>query len=186
MTGLVALWLPILLSAILVFVVSAIIHMASLWHKNDYSALPDEERFRAAVGALDIPPGDYMVPRAGSREEMKSSAFGEKTVQGPNVVMTVLPRGPFSMGRNLVMWFIYLLVTSTLAAYVVGRAVPPGAEYMHVFQLISAVAFIGYSVALWQLSIWYRRAWSVTLKATVDGLIYGFLTAGIFGWLWPQ
>jgi hypothetical protein len=35
-------------------------------------------------------------------------------------------------------------------------------------------------VALWQMSIWYRRAWSITLKATVDGLIYALLTVGIW------
>jgi sulfite exporter TauE/SafE len=75
---------------------------------------------------------------------------------------------------------------SVLAAYVVGRATPPGALYMHVFQLVSSVAFIGYSVALWQMSIWYRRSWNTTIKATVDGLIYALLTAGVFGWLWPK
>jgi len=38
---------------------------------------------------------------------------------------------------------------------------------------------------LWQMSIWYRRSWSTTLKATLDGVIYGLLTGGAFGWLWP-
>jgi hypothetical protein len=47
-------------------------------------------------------------------------------------------------------------------------------------------AFLGYAGALWQMSIWYRRAWSTTIKATVDGLIYALLTAGTFGWLWPR
>jgi hypothetical protein len=55
-----------------------------------------------------------------------------------------------------------------------------------VFRFAGTTAFIGYSVALWQMSIWYRRAWSTTIKATVDGLIYALLTAGVFGWLWPR
>jgi hypothetical protein len=100
--------------------------------------------------------------------------------------MTVLPKGIMSMSRNLVMWFLYLVVVSIFAAYVVGRSTPPGAVYMHVFQLVSTVAFIGYAVALWQMSIWYRRAWKITVKATIDGLIYAFLAAGVFGWLWPR
>jgi len=91
-----------------------------------------------------------------------------------------------SMAQNLVQWFIYLLAVSTLSAYVVGRSTPTGAVYMHVFQLVSTVAFIGYATALWQMSIWYRRSWGTTFKATVDGLIYAFLTAGVFGWLWPR
>ena len=58
--------------------------------------------------------------------------------------------------------------------------------YLRVFRFAGATAFIGYAVALWQMSIWYRRAWSTTIKATVDGLIYALLTAGTFGWLWPR
>jgi hypothetical protein len=185
MTGIVSLWLPILISAVLVFVVSSIIHMASPWHKNDYPRLPNEDAFRLAVGPLDLPPGDYMIPRPQSRADLQSPEFAEKARQGPNVIMTVMPKGMPGMTQNLVMWFIYLVAVTTLAAYVVGRSTPPGAEYMHVFQLVSTVAFIGYAVALWQMSIWYRRSWNITIKATIDGLIYAFLTAGVFGWLWP-
>jgi hypothetical protein len=177
MTGIVSLWLPILISAVLVFIASSIIHMASPWHKSDYPPLPNEDAFRSALGPLDLPAGDYMVPRPGSRAELSSPEFAEKMRQGPNVIMTVLPKGIMSMSRNLVMWFLYLVVVSIFAAYVVGRSTPPGAVYMHVFQLVSTVAFIGYAVALWQMSIWYRRAWKITVKATI---------AGVFGWLWPR
>jgi hypothetical protein len=186
MTGLVMLWLPILISAVLVFIASSIIHMASPWHKSDYPRLSNEDEFRRAVGPLNLPPGDYMIPRPSSRDDLRSPEFAAKAAEGPNVIMTVLPKGMMSMARNLIQWFIYLLVVGTFAGYVVGRATPPGAVYMHVFQLISTVAFIGYSVALWQMSIWYRRSWGTTFKATVDGLIYAALTAGVFGWLWPR
>jgi hypothetical protein len=186
MTGLVSLWLPILLSAVVVFVASSIIHMMSPWHKGDYPRLPDEDRFRQALGPLDLPPGDYMVPRPASREDMKSADFAEKARQGPNLIMTVLPKGMMSMGRSLTLWFVYLVVNGILAGYVVGRSTPPGAEYWHVFQLISTVAFIGYAIALWQMTIWYRRSLNITIKATIDGLIYGMLTAAVFGWLWPM
>jgi hypothetical protein len=186
MTVLASLWLPILLSAVIVFVASSIIHMVTPWHKGEYPRLPDEDRFRAAVGPLGLPPGDYMVPRAASREDMKSAAFAEKMMQGPNVVMTVHPTGAWSMGRTLALWFLYLLVVTIFAAYVAGRALPPGTEYMQVFRFVGTVAFVGYAVALWQMSIWYRRSWTITMKATVDGLVYGLLTAGVFGWLWPM
>ncbi|MEO8193789.1 MAG: hypothetical protein ABI681_08050 [Gemmatimonadales bacterium] len=186
MTGLVQLWLPILLSAVLVFVVSSIIHMASPWHKNDYPRLPDEDSFRAALGPLDIPPGDYMVPRPLSRDDMKSGEFTDKVMKGPNVIMTVLPNAMWSMGRNMSLWFLYLVIVGIFAGYIAGRALPPGTEYMEVFRFTGTVAFLCYSAALWQMSIWYRRAWNITIKATIDGLIYGLLTAGVFGWLWPR
>ena len=99
--------------------------------------------------------------------------------------MAVMSNGPFIMGRNLSMWFLYIPVVGIFAAYVTGRALPPGTEYLQVFRFAGTV-FIGYALALWQLSIWYRRSWSITIKATIDGLIYGLLTAGVMGWLWPR
>src|SRR5213594_2662359 len=125
MTGLTGLWLPILVSAVIVFVVSSVIHMMSPWHKSDYPKLPNEDQVRNALRPLAIPPGDYMVPRPSSREEMRSPEFLEKVKQGPKVIMTVLPPGPMSMTQNLVLWFVYALVVGTFAAYVAGRAMPP-------------------------------------------------------------
>lgn len=186
MVGLSALWLPILVSAVFVFAASSLIHMASPWHKGDYPKLRNEEQVLDALRPLALPPGDYMMPRPSSREEMSSPQFVEKVKRGPVVVMTVFPGGPMSMGRNLGLWFAYCLVISVFAAYISGRALPPGVVYLRVFRFAGATAFIGYAAALWQMSIWYRRSWTTTIKATVDGLIYGLLTAGTFGWLWPR
>ena len=186
MTGLSELWLPILVSAVLVFVASSIIHMASPWHKTDYPKLSNEQQVMDALRPLAIPPGDYFVPRPSSREEMRSPAFAERMKQGPSVVFTVMPQGGFSMGRNLSQWFVYCAVVGLFAAYVAGRSLPHGTPYLRVFQLAGATAFIAYAMALWQMSIWYRRSVMTTIKANVDGLIYAMLTAGVFGWLWPR
>jgi hypothetical protein len=184
MTGLSTLWLPILLASILVFVASSLIHMASPWHKSDYPKAPNEDKVRESLRALNLPVGDYMIPRPSSRQEMSSPEFKEKLRTGPVVMLTIMP--PISMGRNLALWFLYCVAVSVFAAYIAGRALPPGTVYLQVFRFAGATAFIGYSLALWQMSIWYHRAWSTTVKATVDGLIYALLTAGAFGWLWPR
>src|SRR5213593_689846 len=118
MTALAALWLPILVSSVLVFVVSSAIHMASPWHKSDYPKVPNEDKVRDALRPLAIPPGDYMVPRPSSREEMRSPEFVEKVKQGPVMVLTVWPSGPMSMGKNLANWFIYAVVVGCFAAYI--------------------------------------------------------------------
>lgn len=186
MTELSALWLPILLSAVIVFIVSSIIHMLSPWHKGDYPKVPNEDKVMVALRPLAIPPGDYMVPRPSSSQEMRSPEFAERVRKGPVMILTVLPNGPLSMRRNLVLWFLYAVIVGLFAAYVAGRALPAGADYLSVFRFAGATAFIAYSVALWQMSIWYHRAWSTTIKANIDGLIYALLTAGTFGWLWPQ
>jgi hypothetical protein len=186
MTDLSALLLPIVVSAVIVFVASSIIHMALPWHKSDYPKVPNEDRLREALRPLAIPPGDYMIPRAASMQDMKSPEFLAKMNEGPVMVVTVMPNGPWAMGKNLAQWFVYSIVVGVFAAYVAGTALPPGAPYPRVFQLVGVTAFIGYALALWQLSIWYRRDWMTTIKSTVDGLIYGLLTAGTFGWLWPH
>jgi hypothetical protein len=100
--------------------------------------------------------------------------------------MTVIPSGPWMMGSTFVYWFLYLLVVSTLAGHVAFGAVPGGADKVRVFHTVALSAFAGYSLALWQLSIWYRRSWSTTLKSTIDGLIYALITAATFMWLWPS
>ncbi len=186
MVGLFALWLPILLSAVIVFIVSSVIHMASPWHKNDYPKMEKEDKFREALQPLAIPPGDYMVPRPSGSAAMRSPEFLDKLKKGPVMVMTVMPNGMTPMTMSLVLWFVYLIVIGIFAGYVAGRALPVGAAYLQVFRFVGTTAFLGYSLALWQMSIWYRRSWSITFKATVDGLIYGLLTAGTFGWLWPR
>ncbi|HWH02922.1 MAG TPA: hypothetical protein VN674_04470 [Gemmatimonadales bacterium] len=185
MVGIAALWLPILLSAVLVFIVSSIIHMMSPWHKNDYPLLANQDRVMDALRPLNIPPGDYFIPRPKDRAEMRDPAFVEKTKRGPVVVFTVFPSA-MNMTKNLIGWFVYLLVVGLFAAYVAGRALPAGSPYLSVFRFVGVTAFLAYTLALWQMTIWYNRALMTSIKITVDGLIYGLLTAGMFGWLWPK
>jgi len=185
MVPIMSLWAPILLSAVIVFVVSSIIHMALPYHRSDHAKVPSEEEAMAALRRLEIPKGDYMMPYCGSPKEMKTPEFAEKLKKGPVASMTVM--GPdFQMGKSLTLWFLYCVVIGIFAAYITGRALGPGAGYRAVFRIAGCTAFLGYAGALWQNSIWYRRKWSTTVKSTIDGLIFGLLTAGTFGWLWPR
>jgi hypothetical protein len=187
MVGILALWLPILVAAVLVFVASSIIHMFLPYHRTDYRKVPDEDAVMEAMRSFHIPAGDYVIPCAGSPEVMKSEEFREKAKKGPFWFMTVLPDGdPFAMGSQLAQWFVYCVIVGILAAYITSRALSPGAEYLSVFRFAGCMAFVGYSLAHMQRSIWYKQAWSTTLKNMFDGLIYGLLTAGSFAWLWPE
>jgi hypothetical protein len=186
MVALASLWVPILLSAVIVFAASSVIHMAPFWHRGDYPKMPREAEALEALRPLQIPPGDYFIPRAQGMQEMRTSEFKEKLNRGPVAVLTVMPNGQIHMGRNLVQWFVFLIAVGLCSAYVAGRTLPPGTPYLKVFQVVGTTAFMGYVLALCELSIWYRRSWSLTLKAAFDGLIYAGLTAGTFGWLWPH
>ena len=186
MVPIMSLWLPILVSAILVFIASTVIHMFLRYHRSDFKKVPSEDAVMEALRKFNIPPGNYIIPCPSGPEGMRSPEFMEKYNKGPVLFATFMPGGPPNMAANLTQWFFYLIVVGVLTAYITGRALAPGAPYLSVFRFAGCTAFIAYAVALWQNSIWYKQAWSTTAKNTLDGLIYGLLTAGAFGWLWPR
>jgi hypothetical protein len=187
MTSMHALWIPTLLSAVFVFVASTIIHMAfQWWHRSDYGKVPQEDKVMELLRPIAIPPGDYVVPGSSGSAEMRTPEFAEKLKKGPVMVLTVMPNGMFKMGKSLALWFLYLLAVSHLAGYVACHALPVGARYTAVFRIVGVTSFLGFSAAIWQMSIWYHRSWCTTIKSTIDGLLYAGLTAGTFGWLWPR
>jgi hypothetical protein len=184
MTAIAALWLPIILSAVIVFIASSIIHMTKLWHRDELPAPPDADRLQDAMRPFQLQPGEYMLPRPKDMKDCNPPEFIEKLKRGPNLVMTVMPNGPMSMSRPLVQWFIFVLVVSVLTAYLAAATLPADATYLAVFRVAGTTAFIAYAAGVWPQSIWYHRPWPTTLKFTLDGLIYGLLTGGAFGWLW--
>jgi hypothetical protein len=186
MPGLLSLWLPIVLAAVIVFVASSIIHMTPLWHRSDFPKMPREDEVLGALRPFALPPGDYFIPRASGMHEMRTPEFKDKMLKGPVAVLTVMPNGPIAMNRSLIQWFLFLIVVSIFVALVTASTLPVSAAYPRVFKVAGTVAFMGYALALCELSIWYRRAWSLTLKGLLDGVIYAALTAGTFGWLWPR
>ena len=185
MVPLASLWMPILLSAVIVFAVSSLLHMVLKYHRSDWTKLPNED---AAMDVLrSVPPGDYMMPHSSGPEMMKDPAFMERMRRGPMAVVTVMRGDAMTAFRkSLMLWFVYAIVANIFAAYVAGRVLPRGTEYAQVFRVVGTVAFLGSGLALAQMSIWYGRRWSTTIKSMVDALIYGLLTAGTFGWLWPK
>ncbi len=185
MVSVMALWLPILVGAVLVFIVSSIIHVVLKYHDSDFGGVPNEDGLRAAMRELNIPPGDYMVPHCGDSKNRNSDEFKAKVKEGPVVIMTVHGDDPFNMSASLTQWFLYCILIGVFAAYVTGLAYGPGAEYMEVFRMSATVAFAGYGLAILQQSIWLKRDWTSTGKSVFDALVYGLLTAGVLGWLWP-
>ena len=61
MVSIISLWLPILLSAVAVFIASSVIHMVFKYHNSDFKKMPAEDEVMAALRPFDIPPGEYVV-----------------------------------------------------------------------------------------------------------------------------
>jgi hypothetical protein len=185
MVPLTALWLPILLSAVIIFVASSIMHMLLKYHQSDYSQLPDEDKILAALRPANLKRGLYVFPFC-THKDMKSPALIEKYKQGPVGFLTIVPNGPPALPKFLIQWFVYCLVIGLFVAYLTGRTLPRGTDYLAVFRVAGTAAFLAYGLGQLSNGIWKGQRWSATIKEVIDGLIYGLLTAGTFGWLWPR
>lgn len=186
MAGLTPLWLPIVLSAVFVFVLSSIIHMVLRYHRSDYGAIPGEAKALEVLRAEGITPGSYMFPYCADPSEMSKPEVKARYEAGPVGILHVLPGGTPAMGKYLALWFVYLLLVSFFTAYVAGHSLPRGAHYLGVFRIVGATAFIAYGIAEFSNSVWRGQTWSVTIKNMIDGLLFSLVTAGVFGWLWPS
>jgi hypothetical protein len=185
MVPLTALWLPILLAAVIVFIASSIMHMLLPYHQSDYRPLPNEDKLLSALRGAGLTRGLYIFPFC-THKDMKSPAVQEKYKQGPVGMMTVFPSGPPVMPKFLGMWFAYCLLIGYFVAYLAGRTVAPGAHYLAVFRVVGTAAFLAYGLGNLSNGIWKGQPWGMITKEVIDGLIYGSLTAGTFGWLWPR
>lgn len=179
------LWLPILLASVFVFIASSVIHMALPYHKSNVKKMPNEDAVLEAMRAQGVGPGEYMFPMCESMKDWNSDEMKAKREKGPQGLLTVVPPDGFNMGKSLVFWFIQSLIISFFVAYLAWNALGATGDYLTVFQITGAAAFLGYGVGHMHDSIWKAQSWVVTGKFVFDGLIYSLLTGGTFGWLWP-
>ena len=181
-----SLWLPIIISSILVFITSSIVHMVLKYHHRDYTKLPNEDAVRAAIRSGNPAPAQYIIPYCPSPKEMQTPEMTKKYTEGPVAVVNLIRPGVPAMGKNLGQWFAFILVVSLIIAYVACHCLPAGARYMDVFRVVGTVGFLAYAAGQFPAAIWMGKPWKVAWKEAFDGLLYGLVTAGTFGWLWPR
>lgn len=180
--GILDLWLPIVVSAVIVFVMSALIWTVLPWHKKDYAKVIDED---AASSALkNSTPGAYVLPHCADPAEFKKDSMRQRYEEGPNAFITIVPNGAPAMGPKLGLSFVFNILVSIICAYLLSRLLDPTASYLAVFRLTGTTAFIAYGLAYVQESIWFGRPWPLLAKSLFDALLYGLLTGGVFGWLY--
>jgi hypothetical protein len=185
MVPLAVLWLPIVLSAVIIFVASSLMHMLLKYHQSDYSQLPDEDKILAALRPANLKRGLYIFPFC-THKDMKSPALIEKYKQGPVGFLNIMPNGQPAMPKFLIQWFVYCLLIGFFVAYLTAHTVAMGANYLVVFRVAGTAAFLAYGLGHVSNGIWKGQMWGSVIKEVIDGLVYALLTAGTFGWLWPR
>ena len=181
-----SLWLPVIVSAVAVFVVSSVLHMVLKYHKSDYKKLPGEEAVREALGKGALPPGLYPIPHCAEMSEMREPAMMEKYAKGPVALIAVLPNGAPAMPKLLGMWFAFSLLISFVVGYVARHSLTAATDGYTVLRVTSAIAFCAYGIAHISNAIWFGQPWSNTVRSMIDSLIYSITTGICFRLLWPQ
>lgn len=181
-----SLWIPVVVSAVAVFVASSVLHMVLKYHKADYKRLPNEDAVRDSLAKGSPAPGMYFTPFCDDMKQMKDPAIQEKFTKGPIAMVTVQQSGPPTLGKPLVLWFGFTLLASFVAAYVARHTLHPGADGREVMRITGSVAFAVYGIGRITDSIWKGRPWSNTAREMIDGGIYSLVTGLTFLVLWPS
>ena len=178
------LWIPVVLSAVLVFAASSVIHMLFKYHNSEYRGFSNEEEVRRVLKGNA--PGQYFVPYCPDMKEMKKPEVQQKFIDGPTGLVTLRAPGPPTMGAPLAMWFVMNLVVAILAGYLASKTLPVGLSFLAVAREVSIVTFLAYAGGAAANAIWMGKPWSAAVKEMLDAFIYGLVTACVFGWLWPR
>ncbi len=181
-----SLWLPILVSSVVVFFASYLAWMVLPHHRHDWETIPDEEGLMKAMRDAGVKQGQYAFPNCGGDPKaMKDPEYIAKMEKGPVGMMLIGPDGPPRMGPTLSQYFAYTLVIGIFVAYLTTRAVPAGADFLSVFRFAGMSAFLAYGMALLPSAMFKGQTWSSVIKEVLDSLGYGLVTAVVFGLFWP-
>ena len=185
MSSLFQLWLPILVTAALVFIASSLIHMVFKWHNSDYKKLPNEDDVRAVLRAGALVPGQYVLPHCVDMKAMQNDGMRQKYIDGPIGFLTVKQNGVPSMGSALMLWFVFNIVVASVAAGVALQAYTLKGDVNQIAHIVGILSFVAYAGGGVQAGIWMGKPWGSVAKDLLDGLIYAIVSALTFMWLWP-
>jgi hypothetical protein len=187
MNNLMYLWLPILLSAVVVFVISSLVHMVLKWHASDYGSFTNEDAICAAIRAGNPAPGRYVFPQCKEMKDMATEPMQRKYREGPVGHITIIPSGLPNMGKYLGLWFVWSLVIAAVTAYVTSKLVGfDPYQAMRAAKVAGAITFIAHGFGTVTESIWMGRPWSGSIKYLLDAALYALGTAAVFYFLWPK
>lgn len=183
--SIIALWLPVVVAAVAVFVASSLIHMVFKWHASDYRPLANEDEVQAVLRAGNPTPGQYVLPHCADMAAMQSEPMLSKYRAGPVGFIQVLPSGDPDMRGSLVKWFVFNLVVAALAALIAAHVLGHGVSAVEAGHLAAILSFLTYGGGSIQSGIWMGKRWGSVAKDQLDALIYAAVTGFVFIWLWP-
>lgn len=185
MNDLLELWLPILVTAVGVFVASSLVHMVFKWHNSDYRKLANEDEVMAAFRNGSPAPGHYVMPHCLDMKQMQDEAMQKKYRDGPIGFITLVRNGPPNIAPQLIKWFVFTIVIAAIAGYTALHAYGLDADPNRAGCLVGIVSLLAYAGGSVSAGIWMGKPWISVAKEVLDALIYATVSALAFMWLWP-
>lgn len=180
-----SLWLPVVVSAVAVWFVSAILHMVLKYHRADHKPLPNEDAVAGALRQQAPAPGVYFTPYCTDHSQLKDPAVQKRFAEGPIAIVTVMKNGVPNMGKSLFQWLLLCFLISLFAGTLARQVFRPGEDWHHIFHFIAPIALAGYGFGYIQDSIWKGIPWANSLRGILDAVVYAAVTGAVFCWLWP-
>ncbi len=179
------LWLPILVSGVVVWIASFVFWMAIGHHNKDVQAIPGEKEFKETINRLNIQPGNYGFPDFHSCKGMSKEEKMKLYDSRPMGLLRVW--APVNMGVNMLLTFLFYLITSTVIGYLGWAALPHTHDaFGHVMQVLGTAGILAYCFASFPNDLWFQKSKRSMLMNLIDGVVFGLITGAIFAWLWPK
>ena len=182
MEFLVALWLPILVATVVLWVLSFVAWVVLPHHFGDFKKLDSENEMMELVKQANIPAGNYMFPYSGTKPEQDSKEYQDRYTEGPRGTLNVYNMP--NMGINMAQTILYFLITSLTIACITNVACPAGdaeTDFMKVFRIAGTIGVLTYASSGVLHKIWFKaKQWTDML----DGAVYGVALGLIFAALW--
>ncbi len=185
MHDLLQLWMPIVVTAVAVFIASSLIHMVFKWHNSDYRKLANEDAVRAAISAGSPAPGQYILPHCQDMKDLHGEEMQQKYRDGPIGFLTVRKNGPPSLGGSLLQWFVFNLALAVIAAAIALQTYGLHGEPHRAGHLVGMLSLLAYGGSSVQAGIWMGKPMGSVVKDMLDAFIYATVSALVFMWLWP-
>jgi hypothetical protein len=164
---------------VVVFVWSALSHMALGLGTAGISTMPNEDRMAQAIRGSITEPGLYFFPgfdasRKFTPEEEK--AWTEKYRRGPSGILIVQPGGRDPMApEQLVIELVADILAAGVAAFLLGGLAGSFTARVAAVGLLGVFEWLDINVSYWN---WYKFPTAFTLAALVEQVV-GWTLAGL-------
>ncbi|MBS0186489.1 MAG: hypothetical protein JSS51_00370 [Planctomycetes bacterium] len=184
------LWLPILISGVSVWIASFIAWMMIGHHRKDRDAIPGggEQAFMDTVTRMNIKPGNYGFPDFCQHDNLprQERMAARKALYDRRPMGTLRVWGEMNMGVNMLVTFLFYLVTSAMIGYLTWAAFGRGASAGKIVQVAGTAGILAYCFASFPHDIWFQKKRRAMMMDWLDGIVFGLITGAIFAWLWPR